>query len=146
MGEGRTNPTMGIHEHLPRLQHLGSTTAVQGLGQILNMTFCRQTSNNGCTSTHRVFSPRRNGALSALFSTPFVTSPHTITCAPPTTPISNQLLGNYFMALNSQLMCLPSVRTSGLGGSSWDTQISPLQPRRGPSSPDEPSKLTTQKC
>lgn len=38
LGEGRTNPAMGIHEHLPRLEHLGSTTAVQGIGQTLNMT------------------------------------------------------------------------------------------------------------
>lgn len=36
LGEGRTNPAMGIHEHLSRLQHLGSTIAVQGVGQTLN--------------------------------------------------------------------------------------------------------------
>lgn len=70
-----------------------------------------------------------------------VTSPHTITSAPPPTPTPNQLLGNYLMALNSQRTCLPAVRTSGLGGSSWDTQISPLVPRRSPASPDGPSKL-----
>lgn len=144
LGEGRTNPAKGIHGHLPRLEHLGSTTAGQGVGQTLNMTLLladikqwqHQHTLGVCVS------PRRNGPLPALFSMPFVTSPHTITCAPPTTPTPNQFLGNYFAALNSQLMYLPAVRTSGLGGSCWDTPINPLFPRRGPSFPHGPPKLT----
>lgn len=135
---------MGSHENLPRSEHLGSTTAVQGFGQTLNMSILlADIKRNGCTGAHWVFLPGSNGPFSLLFPVPFITSPHMITCAPSPTPTPNQLLGKCFMALNSQLTCLPAARTPELGGSSWDTQTPPLLPWRGPSSPDGPSGLTS---
>ena len=143
LGEDRTNLATSIRENLPRSERPGSTTAVQGFGQTLNMTvLLADVKHNGCISARWVFSPRSNGPLSFLFSVPFVTSPRMITCAPPPTPTPNQLLGKCFMALNTQLVCSPAARTPGLGGSSWDTQTTPLLPQRGPSSPDGPSRLT----
>jgi len=134
---------MDIHENLPRSKQAGSPPAVQGFGQTLNMTvLLADIKHNGCAGTHWVFSPGTNGPLSLLFSVPFVTSPCTITCAPPPTPTPNQLLGKGFMALNSQLTRLPAAGAPGLGGSSWDTQT-PLLAWRAPSSPDGPSGLTS---
>lgn len=141
--EGRTNIAMHIHENLPRTKHPGSPTAMQGFGQTLNTTvLLAGIKHNGCTGIHQVFLPGSNGPLSLLFSVPFVTSPHMITCAPPPTPTPNQVLGKCFMALNSQLTCLLAARTPRLGGSFWDTQKT-LLPWRGPSSPDGPSGLTS---
>lgn len=106
---------MGTDENLPRSKHLGSPTAAQGFGQTLNTTVLLADGKfGGCTDTHRAFSPGSNGPLSLLFSVLFVTSPRTITCAPPPTPTPYQLLGKCFIDLSSQLTCLPVARSSGV--------------------------------
>lgn len=144
MGEGRTNLAMGTDENLPRSKHPGSPTATQGFGQTLNTTVLLADGKfGGCTDTQRAFSAGSNGPLSLLFSVLFVTSPRTITCAPPPTPTPYQLLGKCFIGLSSQLTCLPAARSPGLGGSSQDTQTAPLLPWTGPAPPHGPSVLSS---